>query len=192
MKNAVLVFALLSAGILFSQSGTGWGIKGGLNYGSTGKITEDVINASENPDNSIGFHLGIYGKLGNRFYLRPELVYSNINSDYDTNFKMQKLDLPILAGLKILGPLHVFAGPSFQYILDTDLEDFSLGDIENDFTVGLNIGVGVNLGSIGIDLRYERGFSRNEIAFFNEAEFPISGRIDTRPEQLIISASIRL
>ena len=195
MKNAVLVLLVVvsTTSVLWSQAGTGWGIKGGLNYGATGKLSDDVINASENPDKNIGFHLGVFGKIGNQFYVRPELVYSSISADYDTKFKMQKLDLPVLAGLQIIGPLHIFAGPSFQYILNTDLEDFGLRDVENNFTVGLNIGVGVNLGSIGIDLRYERGFNSNEVAFFERnTSTPISGRIDTRPEQLILSASIRL
>src|SRR5690606_12223707 len=106
--------------------------------------------------------------LGNRLYLRPELIYTRTKSDYDDgDFKMSKLDLPVLVGAKIIGPLHVFAGSAFQYILDTEYDGISIDDVESDFTVGLNIGAGVNIGRFGVDLRYERGFSDNEATFIN-------------------------
>jgi hypothetical protein len=130
---------------LQSQSGTGWGLRGGINYGSSGDIFNSITESVQNPDENLGWHLGFYGKIGNRLYLRPELVYTSLNSDYSNNkFKMQKLDLPVLAGFNIIGPLHLFIGPAFQYILNTDLEEFSLTDVENDFTIGFNVGLGIN------------------------------------------------
>ena len=140
----------------------------------------------------MGWHLGVYAKLGNRFYFRPELVYTNLGSDYaNTKFKMQKLDLPVLAGIRLIGPLHVFIGPAFQYILSTNLENFNLKDVENNFTLGFNIGAGINLGRLGVDLRYERGFSENEVDIIGDITYDVIGRLDTRPEQLIISVSYR-
>lgn len=195
-KNFYLVcFLILIANFsLKAQARSGWGIKGGLNYGSGGDINlVDTIEATvDDPSNNLGWHLGIYGKLGNLFYIRPELVYTNLSADYNNNkFKMQKLDLPVLAGLKIFGPLHIFIGPSFQFILDTDLENFSLNDVENNFTVGLNAGVGINLGKFGIDVRYEGGFSKNEADIIQIISGEIIGRLDTRPEQVIVSLSYR-
>ena len=104
---------------------------------------------------------------------------------------MQKLDAPILVGLKILGPVSVFAGPSFQYILDTEFEGVTIEDIKEDFSVGLNFGVGLNFKKVGIDLRYERGFSKNEGTFIGNNGIN-SGRLDTRPDQLILSLAIIL
>lgn len=189
------IFTCLSILITYqinAQSNSGWGIKGGLNYGSGGNLINTITESAENPDNNLGWHLGVYGKLGDRFYLRPELVYTNLGSNYDNiKFKMQKLDLPILAGFRIVGPLHVFIGPAFQYILDTNLDNFSLDDVENSFTIGFNVGAGINLGRLGIDLRYERGFSENEADIIGTISDDVIGRIDTRPEQLIISLSYR-
>ena len=97
----------------------------------------------------MGYHIGFFGQFGSSVYLRPELVYTSTTSDYDNDdFKMQKLDLPLLLGTKIIGPLHVFAGPAFQYILDTEYDGITISDIKNDFTVGLNIGAGINLGKV--------------------------------------------
>ncbi|MEM1001996.1 MAG: porin family protein [Bacteroidota bacterium] len=191
IKNAVLSFILIFCLLSISaQSRIGWGLKGGLNYGSSGNVINAIGETVENPDNNLGWHLGVYGKLGNRFYIRPELVYTNLNSDYNNSkFKLQKLDLPVLAGFKIIGPLHVFIGPSFQYVLNTDLENLSLSDVENEFSVGFNVGAGINFGRLGIDIRYERGFSENEANIIGEISNTIVGRLETRPEQLIVSVS---
>lgn len=195
MKKTLLTLALALLGTgLYAQTGPAFGIKAGLNYNANGDYFESAEAAAQDPGRNVGYHLGVFGKLGNRIYLRPELVYTRTKSDYDDgDFKMSKLDLPVLVGIKVIGPLHVFAGPAFQYILDTEFDGISIDDIDSDFTVGLNIGAGVNLGRFGVDLRYERGFSDNEATFINTniTNVPDS-RIDTRPDQLILSLSLAL
>ncbi len=189
----VLLFTVSSTA--FSQSGSGFGIKGGLNYAGNGDYFNSAEDAFENPDKNAGFHFGFWGKIGNRIYLRPELVYTNTKSTYDDgDLKIQKLDLPVLLGVKVIGPLNVFAGPSFQFLLNEDWDGNSLtvGDVENGTTVGLNIGAGVNLGKFGIDLRYERGFTENEINVINANLTNINNRVDTRPDQLILSFSLKI
>lgn len=179
---------------MYAQTGPAYGIKAGLNYNANGDYFESAQTAAQNPDRNIGYHIGIFGKLGNQVYLRPELVYTRTKSDYnDGDFKMSKLDLPVLVGTKIIGPLHVFAGPAFQLILDTEFDGITIDNVKNDFTVGLNIGAGLNLGKFGVDLRYERGFSKNEATFINSNITNIEpDRIDTRPDQLILSLSLAL
>ena len=89
--------------------------------------------------------------------------------------------------------MSVFGGPSLQYILDTEFEGIDVNDVEDDFSVGLNFGIGLNFNKIGIDLRYERGFNDNEATFINNnLGSGASSRIDTRPDQLILSLSIAL
>ena len=191
-KIGVLTLLLLAVTFGWSQSTSSWGIKGGLNYNSNGDYFESIGAAAEDPDGNAGFHIGFFGKIGNRLYFRPELFYTNTKSTYDEgDFKMQKLDAPMLIGLKIIGPIKVFAGPAFQYILDSDFDGISIDDIENDFSVGLNFGVAVDFNKLGIDLRYERGFNENEATFINNNGLGIS-RLDTRPSQLILSLSVAL
>ena len=195
MKRALLTvaFAIISIAA-FAQKDPGFGIKGGLNYSANGDYFESAADAANNPDRNIGYHIGVYGKLGDRFYVRPELIYTKTKSDYDGDkFDISKLDLPVLVGTRLIGPLHVFAGPAFQYILDTEFDGISVDRIDNDFTVGLHIGAGVNLGKIGIDLRYERGFSENEAQFINSNITTVGdSRIDTRPDELILGLSVKL
>ena len=195
MKKTLLLVALVGiTTVALGQKGPGFGIKAGLNYNANGDYIEAAQAAAENPDRNVGYHIGIYGKLGNRLYLRPEILYTKTKSDYSGNdFDMSKIDIPVLVGAKVLGPLHVFGGPAFQYILNTEFDGISIDSIENDFTVGLHLGVGVNLGGIGIDLRYERGFSANEARFINTNITSVEeSRLDTRPSQLILSLSINL
>ncbi|WP_291870114.1 outer membrane beta-barrel protein [Maribacter sp.] len=195
MKKAILlaVMTLLSFSA-FSQSDSGFGIIGGLNFNANGDYVASATDAAENPDRNIGYHVGIYGKLGSKLYVRPELIYTKTKSDYNGDaFDMSKLDAPILIGTKIIGPLHVFAGPAFQYILDSEFDGVTINDIENDFSVGLHLGVGVNLDKLGIDVRYEKGLSSNEATFVNTniTTLPES-KLDTRPDQIIVNLSLKL
>ena len=194
MKKVLLGILFLAAFGANAQSGPGFGIKAGLNYGGTGDVSDSVGEAYENPDNDLGYHVGVFGRVGDKLYFRPELVYTNLKATYDSDkFSMKKLDAPLLLGLEVIGPLSVFAGPSLQYILDTDYEGVTLGDVKDDFTVGLNFGAGLALGKLGIDLRYERGFKDNEAEFLDSNSIITTGsRLDTRPDQLILSLSLQL
>ena len=195
MKKLIISAVLITAvGFLATaQDGTGFGLKGGLNYNSNGDYFESIGDNAKHPDRNIGYHLGVFGKIGDKFYFRPELVYTSTKSDYETDaFKMKKLDAPMLIGIKVLGPINVFGGPAFQYILDTEFDGININDVESDFTVGLNFGIGLDLKKIGIDLRYERGFNDNEARFINTNLGVEPSRLDTRPDQLILSLSVKL
>ena len=196
------VFALIGT-TAFAQNDSGFGIKAGLNYNQNGDLNfkqvqsagEDLIAGS---DGKVGYHVGFYGKLDMpKIYIRPELIYTKTKSSYDVeggtnDYDVSKLDLPVLLGYKIIGPLHIFAGPAFQYTLNNDLEDVELDDLKNDFSIGAHFGVGVNLGNIGLDVRYERGFSENEAEIIGDNIANIEGRVDSRPSQIIFGLSLKL
>ncbi len=190
-KNLFFLFLLTSVSITaFAQSVPGFGIKGGLNYNANGDYFEAISDNYQHPDRNVGFHIGLFGKVGNQIFFKPEVVYTSTKSDYnDDSFKMQKLDVPLLVGVKVIGPLNVFAGPAFQYILDTEFENITIDDVDTDLTVGLNCGIGVNFKKVGLDLRYERGFSDNEATFLDNNGIS-TNRIATRPDQLILSLSL--
>jgi len=193
LKIFILFITFASSSILISaQSESSYGIKGGLNYNANGDYFESISSTVEHPKKNIGFHIGVFGKLGNKLYFRPEVVYTSTKSDYNNSyFKIQKIDAPLLVGIKILGPVSLFAGPSFQYIINSEFDDISINTIDNDVSVGLNFGAAINFKKFGIDVRYERGFSNNEAQFLNNNNIDIS-RLDTRPSQLILSLSVAL
>lgn len=187
-----IVIGIIFTSFSFAQNGSAFGIKGGLNYSANGDYFESIGDNAQHPDRNVGYHLGVFGKIGDKLFFRPELVYTATKSDYNSDaFSMKKIDAPLLFGLKVLGPVNVFGGPSLQYILDTEFDGISINDVEDDFSVGLNFGIGLDFNKIGIDLRYERGFNDNEATFIGNNGINVS-RLDTRPDQLILSLSIAL
>ena len=169
-----------------------WGVKAGINYNSNGELKEIPDNAENiihgSGDKSAGYHIGIIRKIDLPImFIKPELVFTKTKSSYDSegDFEMSKLDLPIVLGIKMVGPLHVLAGPSFQYLLSSKLDGIKAEDIQNDISMGLHFGIGAELGKLGIDIRYERGFTNNEIKIFNIDQSNFN--VDSRPEQLIFS-----
>jgi hypothetical protein len=193
MKKYMVIGLLLICSSVIGQIDSGLGVTAGLNYGSTGDLRENGQTIIDNPEEKIGYHVGVYWKIDLFFlYLRPELKYTKLSNEYNAKqFDVQKLDMPLLIGTKIIGPLHVFAGPSLQYIVDTKLQDTALSDVQNDWSVGAQFGVGVNLGNLGIDVRYERGFNDNEISFIRN-NIAAQGTLDARPEQIIFAISLNL
>jgi hypothetical protein len=195
MKKTLLwvAFTFISSAAI-AQATSGFGFKGGLNYNGNGDYLASAEAVVENPDRNVGYHLGIFYKFGNNIYFRPEFMYTWTKSEYsDGDLSISKLDVPALVGIELIGPLHIFAGPDFQYIINGKFGGTKLSDIESDFTVGLHIGLGVNLGPLGVDLRYERGLSSNEASFINTNIITLpESRVDTRSDQVILSLSFKV
>jgi hypothetical protein len=184
--------ALLSTSLLQAQFE--FGVKGGLNYDSLGDVDYTDISATNlSAGSKTGYHIGAYGKIDLLlFYLRPEIQFTKINSGFDgKDIGLSKIEAPILLGYKILGPLSVFAGPSFQYILNEDVEGTTLADVEENFTIGLQIGTRISFGRLGMGVRYDRGFTDNGVKILGVNGVG-DGRIDARPNQFIVSASYEL
>lgn len=197
MKKLILAALIFCGGTAIAQST--YGIKGGLNYGATGEyenfsqVTGDA-SSIEDGNNKTGYHLGIFGKLEFLgIFLQPELVYTSLNTEYNSfDYKIDKIDAPILVGVNIIGPLNIKAGPSFQYILDNKLEgpSFNISEVDDEITMGYQLGAGINLGRLGIDLRYESAFKENNA--FGDAAADNNFKIDSRPSQWILGISYNL
>jgi len=88
--------------------------------------------------------------------------------------------------------LSINAGPSFQFIIDNDLDidglsDIDLSDPENQLTVGFQAGARLQLAKFGVDLRYEGFFGDNQSIVSVE---DITGfAVDSRPTQIVLSVS---
>jgi|GEM_PF-72184 len=208
MKNLVIVVILCLTSSLFAQDKLlKFGIKGGLNYGDNGKIEkQDFIDAgnsiSKKGEDRAGFHLGMFARveLTDKLFLRPELQYTQTSTSYDidsfsTSYKLNKLDMPLLVGIKVIGPLYVTGGPSLQYIVNNDLENVEVDAIKSDFTVGMQFGLGVQLGRLNADIRYERGLNDNQarsVAQIGNDLLNSELRVDSRPNQLLLSLGLDL
>ena len=194
IMKKILFTALLALSITlsFAQEKNSWGIKGGLNYNSNGDLISEAGGIPKNPKSNTGYHFGFYKKiqvLG--FFLRPELVYTETTSDYDgKELSLSKIDLPFNLGSGFIGPTYVFAGPSFQYILDSEFNGVDAQGGLKDISLGANFCIGLKLNKLALDLRYERGLSEKETRFVQQSVSDVN--IDLRPSQLILSLFIEL
>lgn len=205
MKKIILLLVFAFSVIQYSNAQSDFGIKAGINYNSDSfqNVKDNVIE--ENGEGRTGYHAGIWLRaklpvIG--LYIRPEIVYTNLGTEITytytsigstvatvSDFDFQKIDVPVLIGKKIFKFGNVFAGPSFQYILDSgfDAKKLEKDDIEN-FTVGIQLGAGLEFGPIGVDVRWERGFNDVETKFLDGTS---SVEFDTRVNQIIIGLSYK-
>jgi hypothetical protein len=199
------IFLILCLAFGFSQITNGqiaFGIKGGLNYNSNSikEVSSDVFDGAKS---KTGYHAGVWLRFkipGIGFYLRPELVYTNLANEVSynnsiaktvTSYNFQKIDIPILFGKKIFGIGNLYAGPSFQYILDSDFGISEITDVKTDgFTAGVQFGGGIEFGKLGIDIRWERAFSGVKSTINKIVGDDIN--FDTRVNQVIIGLSYKL
>lgn len=206
MKKALLILMLVTTTSVLAQNG--FGVKGGVNYSDNGKVEysdftgvgENVLQ--ENADRRTGYHLGVFYHLNlGPAYLRPELMYTQTKSSYsyksqNADFDVSKLDLPVLLGIQVLGPIHVFAGPSLQYIIDSDFGGLALKELEREFTIGAQFGLGIQIGRLGLDARYEQALSQRQTQIYTDLTNGMGvidyERLDSRPNQFILSLSITL
>lgn len=154
MKKHFLTVATLLMGITtFSQNKTiEFGVRGGLNFSSV--INED--ESIESPKGRANFYGGFLmeAHMNDWFSLQPELFYSAQGFDLDgelnnfeAEFQVDYLQLPVLAKVYIIKGLSVQAGPQFGLKINEEA-DFAIfeegGDIGtntfNDFDFQLTGG----------------------------------------------------
>ena len=208
MKKFALTLFLIGSFTIANAQFLNFGIKGGINYNSNGDLrsvsgfSEIIDNVKISSDEETGYHFGVFTeiKLPLWLYVRPELYYEHTESSYQvaddkTKLKLDKINAPILVGIRVLRIGRIFLGPTFNYTISTDLKDTPSFDnvktiSSDDFSVGGQIGIGLELGRIGADIRWETGFTDTEAIFVGDVLNDIGGeeiKIDTSPQQFILS-----
>ena len=177
----LIYFLLFTSSGLLAQGNLGFQF--GLNDDNFGSI-ENISNKIDNYDldikNSTGFQFGVFTEIDLiTFYIRPELnlIFSKSKNATaysleeginiaEHSYKSSEIQLPIIFGYKVLGPISVFGGPSFKYNLSNS-SNFNLEDIKDKYTLSLLLGSRVKIRSISVGLRYERGLNNNEVLIIN-------------------------
>ena len=195
MKHLTVLLACFAVSTLFSQFE--WGAKFGSSFPSETDLLKlvsetDQLNKLEN--SVTGWQFGFYGKIVlSSIYLRPELQYTTTRLKFqDFSYTKGNLEMPISVGFEFLSILSILAGPSIQYqISDTIKSADIVKEIENKATLGFHFGTRVQIGPIGVGLRYERAFSEEEIEVINNNINLPFGSFDNRPKQFLIDLSYR-
>lgn len=166
-KRATLLLLPLLVAVSASAQFT-FGIKGGYNlslgFDENWNFNSHTIATTCGTGN--GYKLGIMTRAGGRAYMQIEALFAQKYATYivdgqSARLKHQTIDMPILAGFKLIDKYsfkwRIMAGPSFsfnagsKYNLTTERVDIGLRDYE----VGMDIGTGLDIGMVTIDLRYQ-------------------------------------
>ena len=204
MRKLIIALALITYTLTQAQNDKmfDFGLVLGTNYSSTDDLTisgglpgiEEKVKSAK----KMGVHGGLFFQLNfNEMYIRPEVLYTMTKSQYeDVDFDQTKIDIPVVYGFKLIGPVSMFAGPSFQYLLTTELKDVDYKniDIESDLMVNAQVGLAIKFGKqIRLDLRYEKGLSDNIISLKQDlAVDALQYDINAKPEQFMLSLSLQL
>lgn len=201
LKKVLLIVILFSFTTSFAQDKMfSAGFTAGFNYNSNGEYTTEgsatVIAEQFESEKKTGYFGGIYLQFNmTGMYLRPEVLYTKTKSQYNNNdFNQTKIEVPVLLGFDIVKPVSFFVGPSFQYVLQNELQDVDVEniDIESELAVNFQAGLAIQAHSqFRVAIRYEKGISNNLLTIKDDTN-GVLGSIDTKPEQIILSFSLKL
>jgi len=169
---------ILSSGIIFGQFTIG--PKVGYN---ASKLSTDLDTISSGFKS--GFQIGVFVRIGKKFYVQPELYYTTQGGVFESNtnnwqqkVNIGSLDLPLLVGFKMLNAkvvnLRILAGPMASFVVNKSVKDAGgiLGPIENADLSTINwaiqLGAGLDVLFMTLDVRYQIGLN-NIIKDINNA-----------------------
>ncbi len=162
----ILLIAIMFVTYNVADAQIAYGIKGGLNYNLA-----DISGTSDlKVDNKAGFHVGGFLRVKIPIvglYVQAEPTYTKLNTELTsaisgeaTNLGTNRFDLPVLLGWKMLGMLRIYGGPVLSWNLRSKVDQSDIDLVtEDNYSMGGQFGVGVELGSIMLDARYEAGIS---------------------------------
>jgi len=198
MKKVILytICAFLFTGNAFSQLKVG--VRGGFNINNI-KLVEQPDDAKITYESGLGFHFGLTSQLEiSKLYIQPELLFSTVT--HDVKFedianngaseigrqRFNKIDIPIIVGLKFDNNFKIGAGPVLTRVVSSKSD--ILDDQERKkATMGFQLAAGFDWDNFGIEARYEGNLKRyGEGVRIGAQEY----YFDERSRQLIISAAL--
>lgn len=172
MKKITLSLLLLCASFFaFSQVVPSFqlGLKGGMN------LSKFNTSNTFSSDNRAGYYVGVWTRIGAAgLHLQPELYLSGKNATLsndagqENKVNFTSLDIPVLVGTKFGAAgvgLRLNTGPVVSFMLNeeqsfSDAASAAFNGKFKDQTFAWQFGAGLDLGSLGVDLRYELGLSK--------------------------------
>ena len=181
MKKYLIILAM----VLFSVSVFGQftiGPKVGYN---ASKLSTNLDTITSNFKS--GFSIGVFVRIGKRFYFQPEVYYTTQGGVFESNAKDWKqkvnigsLDIPALVGFKLIKSkvvnLRILAGPLASFVVNKSvknaggvLEPIKNADI-NSVNWAVQVGAGLDVLFFTLDVRYQIGLNNLIKTIENNAE----------------------
>ncbi len=173
MKKLVLVLLVFLGSLTAHAQKNGFGLKGGLSSSKVNFEADQLVPS----DAQLGYHLGVFARFGGiGFFVQPEVLFTQtsgkfklelppVSSMSPANYeaKFNRLDVPVMAGFRILKIIRVMAGPIASFNINSSLKEAGTTVQNIDFkkaTFGYQTGVGVDLGNLTFEGKYEGGLSK--------------------------------
>lgn len=183
------------------------GIKAGIN--SSKVTTDNPSISGYNytdfkNDSKSGFIVGAFARLGGKkVYLQPELLFATRNSETTFNvsttgevtpggqkIKLKTIQVPVLLGFKLLdlklASIRAFTGPAMSIVMNNSSVTYdgvstSLSDTKNykNNIWDWQLGAGVDVGPLVLDVRYEWGLSNTSDGKVSNVNFVNKGNVLT-------------
>ncbi|TDG37352.1 PorT family protein [Pedobacter changchengzhani] len=175
MKKIIIPVFILSMAWASSRAQSfNLGIKAGVNLA---KLDADYAST----ENRLGYQLGLWARVGGaNFYVQPEVYAGSKGSKFisftnngnevkaDGKVEFTTLSVPVLLGTKFGTKsynIRLMAGPVVSFVLNDKSTFDSAYKQATDFNnyknqaFAVQGGVGVDVGALSLDLRYEAGLS---------------------------------
>ncbi len=196
MKTKYLLALTLAFFVMSTDAQSRWGLRTGLNFDMAGIGLNEALSATqsifEGAATDDGYHLGFFGRqfIGDQFYIGASALYVK-NSKFlsGTNdgvlmyesFDHNLVQLETSAGLRLLKFARAEAGVHYQHYL----ADNAFTSTFEPSSAGYNVGIGVDLWKLGIDLVYYNNF-KNHTGDWNGIS------LSYNRSQLLLSLSAKL
>ncbi len=135
MNTPRLSLLLLAIALCTTQYASAQGFKAGIKFGTN---INKLQGESFTNKFSFGYHAGAFAeiKLGGRFYLQPELLFNQINSDTSSDFrdiynvsvaqvaaiKLNYISIPLLLDYKLNNLMMLQGGVQYGILMNRDLD----------------------------------------------------------------------
>lgn len=195
MKKLILSLALLVFALTGYSQGFSFGPKIGLSQTKLDLKSDEFKSG----DSKFGYHVGVFARIGlGGLYLQPELLFTQTQGqftfdpddqpikEYEADFN--RVDIPVMLGFKMFNLLRIQAGPIASINVNSEIKDAGQTVQDVDFkksTLGYQAGLGVDIGNLIIDAKYESSLDKfsGNVGNFNT---------DQRMNQWILSVGFRL
>jgi hypothetical protein len=164
-----------------------FGIKAGANLSNINGSNDlslspggNAFDFRDNDNRSLGFAGGVFFRFGKTLYIQPEILLSQkggkfnvyedgVLNDGKVDVRFSNFDVPVLFGVRIAKFVRMNVGPMASLRLNkngkiSDSFDDVTGEnsgaeFKNRLAFGYQAGVGLDLGRLSLDVRYEGNFT---------------------------------
>ncbi len=142
------------------------GVKAGLSSsGVDVKNFKSTMTQLKDDANITGYHGGVFVRAKrNNIFLQPEAYLTSSGGKVEVSdganvtvekMKFTRLDVPVMVGYSVLNILRIQAGPVASVLLNGEFRTDDLDQYMNKTDWGYQAGIGLDIGNITADLRYE-------------------------------------